>query len=271
MYRSVGICRDITRQVEDEEKRKNMEAQLRHQQKLESIGTLASGVAHEINNPLNIVMNYAQLILDISEEGSHTEDHAREIFLESERIANIVRNLLSFARYEQRQRETADLGATLETTLSLTRSLMRKDNIEVITNIEPDLPPVYCHRQQIQQVVMNLLTNARDALNAHPEKNEERKTIAIRLAALDGHDCPWMRMTVEDNGAGIDPTIQDRIFDPFYTSKSRDKGTGLGLSISHGIVEEHGGRLWFETIPGNGSRFHMDLPVSNISETTESQ
>jgi len=261
MYRSVGICRDITRQIREEEQRKALEVQLRHQQKLESIGTLASGVAHEINNPLNIVMNYAQLILDLTPDGSDVECHAREIFSESERIASIVRNLLSFSRYEQRQRELADLAATVETTLSLTRSLMHKDNIEVVKNISQGIPSVHCHRQQIQQVIMNLLTNARDALNHLHKEAGRQKSITVELSSFVNDDAPWVRMTVADNGPGIEMAIQERIFDPFFTSKTRDKGTGLGLSISHGIVEEHSGRLWFETESGKGTSFHMDLPV----------
>ena len=266
MYRSVGICRDITKFVEDEDKRRSLEAQLRHQQKLESIGTLASGVAHEINNPLNIVMNYAQLILDVSPEQSKAENFAREIFNESERIAEIVRNLLSFSRYEQRHREQADLAATLEATLSLTRSLLRKDHIAIRTDIQPGLPMVVCHRQQIQQVIMNLLTNARDAINQRFTAEDDDKTIVVRLAELPDRHKPWVRLTVEDNGAGIDSAIQDRVFDPFYTSKSRDQGTGLGLSISHGIVAEHGGRLWFESTPGTGTCFYVDIPVDGDGE-----
>jgi PAS domain S-box-containing protein len=241
--------------------RKRLEAQLRQQQKLEALGTLASGVAHEINNPINGIMNYAQLITDTAEPKSQTAEYAGEITHETERVATIVRNLLQFARQETQSHSPARIQDIVEQTLSLVRAVLQHDQITLTVDVPADLPLLKCRSQQIQQVVMNLLTNARDALNEKYPGYHEAKTLAVRAALFEQGGCPWLRLTVADQGCGIPPEIQARIFDPFFTTKPRDKGTGLGLSISHGIVKDHHGVLHFETKPGIGTQFHLDLPV----------
>jgi len=250
----LGVGIDITA-------RKRLEAQLRQQQKLEALGTLASGVAHEINNPITGIMNYAQLIADAGPPDSQTAGYAAEIVRETERVATIVRNLLQFARQEPHTASLARLTDIVEHTLSLLRAVLRRDQIALTVDIPDDLPPIHCRSQQLQQVLMNLLTNARDALNARYPAYDPDKTITItarRLAERDG----VLRLTVADRGVGIPPELQERIFDPFFTTKPRDHGTGLGLSISHGIVREHRGQLTFETLPGGGTQFHLDLPTA---------
>jgi signal transduction histidine kinase len=241
--------------------RKRLEAQLRQQQKLEALGTLASGVAHEINNPINGIMNYAQLITDTAEPKSQTAEYAGEITHETERVATIVRNLLLFARQETQSHSPARIQDIVEQTLSLVRAVLQHDQITLTVDVPADIPLLKCRSQQIQQVVMNLLTNARDALNEKYPGYHEAKTLAVRAALFEQGGCPWLRLTVADQGRGISPEIQARIFDPFFTTKPRDKGTGLGLSISHGIVKDHHGVLHFETEPGIGTQFHLDLPV----------
>jgi signal transduction histidine kinase len=143
------------------------------------------------------------------------------------------------------------------------RSVLAKDQIDVQRDLPQDLPLVKCRSQQIQQVLMNLLTNARDALNERYPKTSDDKIIRIEASAFKNEGLPWVRLTVEDHGSGITPDVADRIFDPFFTTKTRIRGTGLGLSISHSIVKEHRGKLWFETEPGKGTRFHVDLPINN--------
>jgi len=259
----LGIFRDITDRKRLEEERTRLEAQLRQQQKLEAIGTLASGVAHEINNPINGIMNYAQLIADTVEPGSPAAAHAAEIVAETERVATIVRNLLQFARQEKQSHSPARIADIVEQTLSLFQAVLRHDQITLTVDVPADLPSLKCRSQQIQQVLMNLLTNARDALNERYPGYHPDKTIRITVRPFERDGRAWLRLTVADQGNGIPPEIQDRIFDPFFTTKPRDKGTGLGLSISHGIAKDHHGVLHFETAPGTGTRFHLDLPVDN--------
>lgn len=249
-----ATVRDITDQ-------RNMEVQLRQAQKLESIGTLASGVAHEINNPINGIMNYAQLIMDRMGQDSPISEFAGEIGKESKRVTTIVRNLLSFARQEKQPYILTRIYDIVDSALSLIRALISRDHIILEVNVPEDLPEINCQSQQIQQVLVNLLTNARGALNEKYPGQDENKLIRISASAMEKDDKPWLRLTVEDHGAGIPEGIRERIFDPFFTTKPRDKGTGLGLSISHGIVKEHHGELILESKIGEWTRFHLDLPV----------
>jgi signal transduction histidine kinase len=276
---------DITDRKRLEQERIELEVRVRQQQKLEAIGILASGVAHEINNPINGIMNYAQRIADTTAPDHPAAGYAQEILQETVRVATIVRNLLQFARQEQQAHSPARIADIVEQTLSLLRAVFRRDQITLDVDVPDGLPTIKCRSQQIQQVLMNLLTNARDALNAKYPGYHEAKTLRITARVLSGiSDVPsqgtavpqsqianpksqmadrWLRLTVADQGTGIPPEIQARIFDPFFTTKPRDKGTGLGLSISHGIVKDHHGVLHFETAPGIGTQFHLDLPVDN--------
>jgi signal transduction histidine kinase len=242
-----------------------LEMHLRQQQKLESIGTLAGGVAHEINNPINGVMNYAQLIKD-ELEGTDAESitqYADEIIRETERVATIVRNLLQFARHEKESHSPACVEDIVNGTLSLIRTVFRHDQITLDIHIPENLPKIKCRSQQIQQVVMNLMANARDALNARYPGYDENKTVRLDVSRFNRDGRRWVRIAVEDHGIGIPPNIRDRIFDPFFTTKSRDVGTGLGLAISHGIVTDHHGELTVQSKVGEYTRFLVDLPIDN--------
>jgi signal transduction histidine kinase len=242
---------------------KALEDQRRQQQRLESIGTLAGGVAHEINNPVNGVMNYAQLIIDKTDDADvRIRELAGEIVNETERVALIVRNLLQFARQSNQQHQSPARMADITTaTLSLIQTVMRHDQIQLQINVPEDLPTVKCRSQQIQQVLMNLMTNARDALNERYPEYHENKTMSVVAREIEEDGTNWLRTTVEDHGTGISQEVCDHLFEPFYTTKPDKSGTGLGLSISHGIVKDHGGRLTVESEVGKYTRFHMDLPV----------
>ena len=249
-------ARDIT------ETRK-LEEQLMQSQKIESIGTLAGGVAHEINNPINGIMNYAQLILDRLETDDPASGFAQEILRETRRIAKIVRNLLTFARHEKQSHSPAQLADIVSAVLSLIQTVMRHDQIALELTIPEDLPKIKCRSQQIQQVLMNLMTNARDALNERYPGYSPEKTLRIASEVIIKQGRRFIRTTVEDTGPGIPADIRDRIFDPFFTTKPKETGTGLGLSISYGIVKDHKGELSVESEPDHYTRFHMDLPVDN--------
>ena len=239
-----------------------MEAHLRQSQKLESIGTLASGVAHEINNPLMGMMNYAELVKDKAQDAKSIE-YLTEIGHEGNRIAQIVRNLLSFSRQDKEEHSPARIADIIDSSLSLVGSTLKKDQIAMELDIPEDVPQLKCRSQQIQQVVINLLTNAHDALNARYPEYDENKLIRItaRTFERDGED--WIRTTVEDHGTGMAQEVAQRIFDPFFTTKSRADGTGLGLSVSFGIVKEHHGELTVESVLGEYTRFHIDLRINN--------
>ena len=240
--------------------KKRLEARLRQSQRLESIGTLASGVAHEINNPLTGIINYAQLISDRIDD-EKLKGFADGIREEGDRVAGIVRNLLSFSRQEKEHSSPARMIDIVNASLSLYLALLRRDRIELVVDVPEDLPVVECRSQEIQQVVINLITNARDSLNLRFPEAHEDKQIAIRARVLEEDDGAWIRLTVEDRGQGIPPETIGRVFDPFYTTKPRDQGTGLGLSISYGLVRDHGGRMAVESVPNEVTRFTVDLPV----------
>ncbi|MCP4600192.1 MAG: PAS domain S-box protein [Proteobacteria bacterium] len=250
----VLVFRDITAAREQE-------AIQRQNQKLQSIGTLAAGVAHEINNPLNGIMNYGELIRIRLDSESPLIDFAKGIVEESQRIAIIVRNLLSFSRQDRETHSPVNMADIVTDMLSLTMTAFRKDQINVLLDIPDDLPKIKCRDQQIMQVLANLLNNARDALNERYPDYDDDKVVTISITPFEKESKPWIRTTIEDQGTGISKDISDIVFDPFYTTKPRDEGTGLGLSISHGIVKEHGGDLWFESIEAEYTRFHLDLQV----------
>jgi PAS domain S-box-containing protein len=254
-----GAVYDVTERKDAEEERQRLEAQLRQQQKLESIGTLAAGVAHEINNPLNGILNYGQLLVNRLGEDDPHRRWAENIVRESERVSGIVRNLLSFSRQDQQHHSPARMADIVGTTLTLVRALFRKDQIVIECDVAEDLPRVRCRSQQIQQVLLNLLTNARDALNERFPSHDERKRIRITGGTIAREGREWLRLTVEDQGAGIAPEVGERVYDPFFTTKPREVGTGLGLAVSYGIVKAHGGTLTFESEADRGTRFHLDL------------
>jgi len=253
---------DITEYRRAEQDRMEMESQLRQTQKLESIGTLASGVAHEINNPLTGIINYAQLIHDRIDDAKLC-DYAQGIIEEGNRVANIVKSLLSFSRQESEKHSLSSILDIIDSTLSLIGSVLRKDQIQLLVEIAPDLPLLQCRSQQIQQILLNLLTNARDALNDRYPEFDENKTLRISAELVKREERSWIRTIVEDHGIGIPADIIERIYDPFFSTKPKERGTGLGLSISYGLVGEHHGQLLVESEPNAYTRFIMDLPVEN--------
>ena len=258
----MAIATEITERRAAEAERSALESQLRQQQRLESVGTLASGVAHEINNPVQAILNYAELTISARNEPELVSEFATEIMAESERVATIVRNLLAFSRREATpERELVSLSTVVRGTLSLVHSSLRSSQIELSVEVSDELPPVHCHVQQIQQIIMNLMTNARDALDERWPEHHVNKRIELSCSLVERHGRAHVRLSVIDSGPGIPDSVRAHIFDPFFTTKGRDRGTGLGLSVSHGIARDHGGELWVESEVGVGTRFHLDLPV----------
>jgi PAS domain S-box-containing protein len=258
---TVGVALDVSERKQMGRERGMWQAHARHQQRLEAIGTLASGVAHEINNPVQSIMNYAQLIARRSESPEFA-NYAQEILHEAQRVATIVKGLLSFARQEGEPYADVHIRDVVTSTLSLISALLRKESIRLDVDLVDDMPAVRCHPQQIQQVLMNLIGNARDALNErYPGAHDDKRILVTgRFWRREGES--FVRLTVEDHGVGIPPQVLDKIFDPFWTNKALGQAAGLGLSVSHGIVAEHGGAISVDSEPGRFTRFHVDLPSS---------
>jgi len=254
---------DITARRLAERQQQTLEERLRQSQKLESIGALASGIAHELNNPLTGVINYAQLIHDRI-EGRKLKEWASGIVAEGERMAGIVSQLLSFAHRDTGERSIADVRDIVLAALAIVRNVFEADRIRVEKELPEGLPEIRCHSGQIQQVVINLLMNARDALNERYPNGNDGKILRISLEAVE--DRAWVRTTIEDHGVGIPREEIDRVFEPFVTTKPRGHGTGLGLAISQGIVADHGGRLSLESEPGAYTRARIDLPAAAEEE-----
>jgi PAS domain S-box-containing protein len=258
---TVGVALDVTERKQMARERGMWQAHARDQQRLEAIGTLASGVAHEINNPVQSIMNYAQLIARRA-ESTEFATYAQEILHEAQRVAAIVKGLLSFARQEGEPYADVHIRDVVTSTLSLISALLRKESIRLDVELVDDMPAVRCHPQQIQQVLMNLIGNARDALNERYPGAHDDKRILVTGRFWRREGASFVRLTVEDHGVGIPPQVLDKIFDPFWTNKALGQAAGLGLSVSHGIVAEHGGAISVDSEPGRFTRFHVDLPSS---------
>ena len=258
----VEFVRDITQRVRAEKEALALEMQLVQAQKLESIGTLASGVAHEINNPLTGMINYAELISEKT-DNAELRKFALAIMKEGNRVAGIIKDLLYFARQEQESHSPARMEDIIDASLNLVGAVLRKDQITLEKDIPKNLPQVRCRSQQIEQVIINLLTNAKDALNQRYKGYHEDKLIKIEVKKFEKDGIEWIGTTIEDHGVGISEENMRQIFNPFFTTKPRDVGTGLGLSVSYGIVKEHHGELTVESEPGKYTKFHLNLRVNN--------
>lgn len=231
----------------------------RQQQRLEALGALASGVAHEINNPMQSIMNYAQLIKNRTDV-PQLDDYAGEILYEAQRVATIVRNLLSFARQEGEPYMEASMADMVTHTLSLTAAVLRKEQIEVSVAVDDDLPAVNCHPQQIQQVIMNLVTYCRDGLNARYPSGDPNKRLLISAGLVAGESGPVLRTTVEDRSNGVRPEALPHLFEALDEAADQ-RGSGLGLALCHAIASDHGGEILAESKVGQYMRFHLDLPL----------
>jgi signal transduction histidine kinase/CheY-like chemotaxis protein len=226
--------------------------QLLQAEKMTALGELVAGVAHEVNNPLASIMGYSQLALaqDISPP---VRRYLETACAETERAGKIVRNLLTFARKQSPEKAYLGLNGIIEKTLDLKAYHFRSSQIEVIKKLEPNLPQTMLDFHQIQQVLLNLLNNAEQAIL------EGGRSGTIQVQTAQAGECLEIRIT--DNGPGIPPEIQNRVFEPFFTTKKEGKGTGLGLSLCYGILQEHGGSIRIESQPREGATFIMDLPI----------
>jgi two-component system NtrC family sensor kinase len=230
-----------------------VQERLLQSEKMSSVGQLVSGVAHELNNPLTGIMGFAQLLLlrkDI-DEAAHKQ--IETIYAEADRASKIVSNLLTFARRRKPQKEPSDINTLIERVLELRNYDLRVRNIDVQMDLEPELPQTMADANQLQQVFLNIVINAEQAMRT--DVGEGVLRIATRT---DGQS---VLVSFRDSGPGMSAETVRRIFDPFFTTKDAGEGTGLGLTISYGIIEEHGGRIWADSERGKGTTFHIELPI----------
>lgn len=241
--------------------RKRAEAEARRASHLASLGELAAGVAHEINNPINGIINYAQILLDELKGNGLDDEIAGRIIREGDRIAYIVKGLLSFARQRKEEKAPVFLREIVDECIVLVEAQLKKDKIDLRVNIPPRLHRILAHPQEIQQVLFNLISNARYALNM---KNGERKggkiiEISGENTTIEGRR--YILLSCYDNGVGVPAVNVDRLMNPFFTTKPQSEGTGLGLSISHGIVTDHGGKILVDSREGEFTKVTVCLPA----------
>jgi signal transduction histidine kinase len=251
-----ALVRDVSERKKLDDETRDIYAQLLQAEKMAALGQTISGVAHELNNPLATILSWAERLSQKTTLDESARRGLETIFSESERAARIVRNLLTFARKRQTTRAMVDVNQVVRETLALRAYEQRVTNISIIDALAAGLPQVFADGHQVQQVLLNLVINAEQAMLAA----NGRGAIVVRT----WHDANQESVVLEinDDGPGIPDELQPKIFDPFFTTKEVGKGTGLGLTVAYAIVQEHGGRIRLESRPGQGASFYVELPVT---------
>ena len=236
---------------------KATQAQLIQSEKLSAVGEFVAGVAHELNNPLTSVIGFAELLKQVELHPRH-RSYVQYICKSTERCHKIVQGLLSFARQHPPERTLLNVNEMISGVLEILAYEMRTSNIEILREFDPAIPKILGDSHQLQQVVLNILNNSRQAIEAHSPNGR----IRILTEATDTH----VRVIIEDNGPGINGENLHKIFDPFFTTKPVGKGTGLGLSLCYGIVREHGGTITAHSFPGKGATFTIEVPAQRTAD-----
>jgi PAS domain S-box-containing protein len=248
------VAKDIT-------ERKKMEDEIIQAEKLSAVGRLASGVAHEINNPLGVILGFAQGALWDIAPGDPMEFPLRSIERESNRCKHLVQDLLTFSRITKTDREPIDLNDAVESAFSLVTAQARLGRVNVVKELEEDLPRLLGNQNQIQQIIINLANNALDAMS-------QNGTLTVRTQLVHEGSRPWVGLFIADTGSGIPPDILPRIFEPFFTTKPAGQGTGLGLGLVHEIVKKHSGTIDVQSRPGF-TEFCIKFPVRADAPSSE--
>jgi len=251
-----ALVRDVSERKKLDDENRDIYHQLLQAEKMAALGQTISGVAHELNNPLATILSWAERLSEKASLEPSIRRGLETILSESERAARIVRNLLTFARKRQTTRAMVDVNQVVRATLALRSYEQRVTNITVIDALAAGLPQVFADGHQVQQVLLNLVINAEQAMLSA----SGRGVLVVR----SWHDADQESVILEinDDGPGIPDDVQTKIFDPFFTTKEVGKGTGLGLTVAYAIVQEHGGRIRLESRPAEGTSFYVELPVS---------
>ena len=250
---TVLVFRDVT-------ERRKMEAQLLRSQRIEAVGTMASGIAHDFNNLLSAILGYSEIMLEMAKEGDPFYKPANIIYNAAERGTELVKGMLTITQRKKIEIKPVDINEVAKNSIEILRRTI-PGNIEIITNLEEGIPLIMADPTQIQQVIMNLSINARDAM-------PDGGILTIETAvASEGDGIPWdkdrvVKLSVSDTGLGMDEDTKRKIFDPFFTTKEAGKGTGLGLYTVHLITSNHGGYLNLYSEPNKGTRFSIYLPIT---------
>lgn len=242
---AVYIMKDIT-------ETHRLKDQIYHLDKLSSLGTLTSGVAHEINNPLTGIIGYTEMLL-MKNDNDTEKKYLRNIYDAALRCKRIVQNMLAFSRQTPAQKNIEDINDIIDKTIELHEYWLKSTNIEIVKSYE-EIPSMSVDRQQLQQVILNLLINAEHAIT------DSGRSGKIEFKTSFNRETQCTQIEVADNGKGISDEILSKIFDPFFTTKPVNKGTGLGLSIAHGIITEQGGTIEVTSAPGKGTSFIIRIP-----------
>ena len=252
-----GLVRDISDRRHAEDRARRRLEELTHAARLSTLGELTTGIAHEVNQPLAAIVSFAEACLRMLRSGKAApeklEDALEQIAAQGQRAGQIIQHLRRLARKDESERTRIDLNQVVEVVLGLVTNELDAHGIRVQRKLETGLPPVDCNRIQIEQVVLNLVRNAMDAVQTLSPGDRRITIVTAR------HEGPLVELTVEDTGEGFAGDNVEQIFETFYTTKPA--GLGMGLSISRSIVEDHGGRLWANARPGGGAAFHVTLPV----------
>jgi two-component system cell cycle sensor histidine kinase/response regulator CckA len=262
-FNESGELTEIRGYLMDDSERRRAEQQLNQSQKLEAIGRLAGGIAHDFNNVLTIILGYSQLLLQRIPRSDPGYGEASEVLVAGERAAALTSQLLAFSRKQILQPRVINLNEIVANLHKMLRRIISED-IDLVTVADPKTGPVRADPGQIEQVIINLAINARDAMPNGGRLTIETTNVAIdkdySAAQIEVSLGPYVMLAVSDNGAGMDQEVQSQIFEPFFTTKEAGKGTGLGLSTVYGIVKQSGGNIWVYSEPGQGTTFKVYLP-----------
>jgi len=250
-----ALIRDVSERKKLDDETRDIYHQLLQAEKMAALGQTISGVAHELNNPLATILSWAERLSERTLEPS-VRRGIETILSESERAARIVRSLLTFARKRQTTRVMVDVNQVVRETLALRAYEQRVTNIAVIVALATGLPQVFADGQQVQQVLLNLIINAEQAM-----LSANGRGVLVVRTWHDPHQ-ESVLLEINDDGPGIPDDVQPKIFDPFFTTKEVGQGTGLGLTVAYAIVQEHGGRIRLESHPSAGASFYVELPIT---------
>lgn len=248
----VGICRDITEQ-------RQLEQQLLQSQKMDAIGRLAGGVAHDFNNLLAVILSYGELLQDDFPPGDSRHESLEELLNAGHRAAALTKQLLTFSRQRRVHTKVMNINEVIEGVVGMLKRLIH-ENIQLTVNLAPDVLPVLADVTHVEQVILNLAINARDAM-----ADGGQLSISTKLSGADR-----VCLRVVDTGTGMTPEVQARVFEPFFSTKEEGKGTGLGLATVYGIVRQLGGEITIESEPGRGTAFQILLPISRTEDEASS-